>query len=215
MTCKDITRLRILISRVKPLPSYVGHTLATYLKSSESCLGATITPYPLEEPIIGTSSFRYEAVYSTTLVSLNLHFIRQNLVRRHSPLNPPFPLRELFRFLRYSDSLPYEEISSSKKLYQKEVVSLLPSSSRELFTFLVEELKPRRSCFPSSFSKGAVFLLVEEVKPARLILFHVTFLLPPFARGSAVFITPLGTLDQVLHGGHPIFIAPEKSGPNG
>lgn len=93
-------------------------------------------------------------------------------------------------------------------------------SSRELFSFLVEEVKPRRSCFCSSFViEGAVSFLIEEVKLALLTLSHVAFLMSPLVQGShpdgrggqLILIPPVGTQNQVLHDRLPIFITFQHS----
>lgn len=57
----------IFVSWVEPFHELEARpTSASDSRSSGSCLGTTLTSSPLEESLIGTPSFYYEAVDSTT-----------------------------------------------------------------------------------------------------------------------------------------------------
>lgn len=158
----------------------------------------TLSPH--KESLIGTSLFHYEASHYTTL----------NLSQLILSEAGPYTLR-INLCLEGAVSLPPRH--------------WFPSYLRELFFFLVEQVKPRIRYFYSFFVlEGVVSLPSRRSKTGPTHSLSCGFPHTPLVRGSHpdasyqstyLHIQTLEILEQVLHKGQSIFIAPQYSGPNG
>lgn len=76
--------LAIHISKIEPLrKTETTPTYASYFMYSRSCLGASLTSNPLEQPFPRMFSFHYEAAIGTMLTLSLLCYVRWSVVRRH------------------------------------------------------------------------------------------------------------------------------------